>query len=123
MVVVALVAVAMVTPGENRARRERRHLARMSNYLYQLAALHDRERYVCKLSAPDKPYDSIGRQWHLSGQCYFLPQFARWSEEADWHEKEATKCRVSAASVLRDEQAVRRRLILPVIVDIKRTAQ
>jgi hypothetical protein len=125
MIVVALIAVGLVTPGELRSRRERRHLARISEYYLSYAVIHDKERAVCESSATFVPYNWEERRDSQGGYCYSpsFPRFGNWPEEARWHAKRAAEDRAEAASKAYEEQAARRRLILPVIFEIKRTAQ
>ena len=123
MVLVALVAVAMVTPGQIRLRRERRHLAQFGEFWLRGAAAHDKEKAVCLASVGRKPYEAEARQSDVSGHCYTMPRFADWSGEADWHGKEAAEYRAAAAGMASEEFAVRGRLIRPALFDIRRTAQ
>jgi hypothetical protein len=115
MATVALVAFALALPVELRARRERRRLASNGAYYLKVATVHDRERAVCESAAGRKPYDSIERQATQVSWLYGCPNFRDWPDEAAWHASMAEECRRSATSIGREEQAVRRRLLLPVI--------
>jgi hypothetical protein len=122
LVLVALTAIVLVTPGEVRARRERRHLARSREFCLLYAVIHEEQRDLCLASRNRTNYDSIERQWSQGGVCYALPVFESWSEEANWHARRASECREAAKQYDRREKAVRRRLILPVLIDIPRNA-
>jgi len=117
MLLVALVAGLLVAPGELRARRERRHYARAREYCLRLAALNEKQNVHCTASA-DAAYDSTERQWSQGGVCYSLPVVSDWAAEARWHTQRAASSRSSAGEFDRREKAVRRRLILPVLMDI-----
>ncbi len=48
-----------------------------------------------------------------------LPKLSGWDEEAAWHDQIAASCREAAAVAAGRERAIRRRLIFPVIFDIR----
>ena len=70
MIVIVLVAIALVTPGEVRNRRYRRHLARLREWHLRYAENHEKERAVCEASTPMDPYDPEARKSYLSGYCF-----------------------------------------------------
>jgi hypothetical protein len=123
MVLVAIVAIALVTPGELRARRQRRDKARSREYCLRQAAIHEQADSSCRDSDGRRPYELIERHWALGSQCFSLPSFASWKAEAAWHSERAIAMRKAAAEYDREEKSLRRRLIVPVIFDIPRNAQ
>lgn len=121
MAVVALVALALATPGELRSRRERRHVARIAEHYLKFAALHESLR--SDGHQPRPYYDPLEREWANQASFLNIPRFTSWEEEDSWHAKEAAACREGAAVRAREEQAIRGRLLLPVIFDIERKHQ
>jgi hypothetical protein len=119
MVLVALVAVGLIVPGEIRNRRERRHLARTAFHYQAIATAHDKEWAVCEANSGRRCYDEYEREWILIHFNYTKPEFKSWADEAAWHAGKAVECRERASSYVKEEQRVRRRLLLPVLRDIK----
>src|SRR4051812_3900385 len=99
MIVVALAAVALVTPGEVRSRRERRHLARLGVFYLRGATIHDRHRAVCDARDGGRPYERLEREWALMGHDSGRPRPDGWAEEATWHADKAAEFRDAAADV------------------------
>jgi hypothetical protein len=120
MILTCIAAVLLVLPGELRNRRERRDLARTKVFHLDHAAFHERLRADCVASTGQAPYDPISREWaSMSATCVHKPQCNDWDSEADWHAGLARSSLEGAAINERLEQSVRRRLILPVIFDIR----
>jgi hypothetical protein len=122
MFIIILVAIALVTPGEVRNRRYRRKLARLREWHLRYAEIHQKERAVCEASIPMDPYDPEARKSYLSGYCFQMPGFNSWKTEGEWHTQASLENQKAAADYDREEKTARRRLILPVIFDIKRNA-
>ena len=121
LILMALTAMALVAPREFEARRERRHLARLRDYSLRYVAIHERRYAECLDSeSREAYYDSTQREWAQSGLCYGLPGFNDWEAEAKWHAKRAEEWRKTAEDSDLDEKSIRRRLILPVLIDTPR---
>ena len=122
MLIIILVAIVLVTPGEVRNRRHRRHLTRLREWHLRYAQIHEKERTVCEASSSMDPYDPDARKSYLSGFCFQMPGFNSWKTEGEWHTQAALENQKAAADYDREEKTTRRRLILPVIFDINRNA-
>jgi hypothetical protein len=122
MIVVIIVAIALVTPGEVRNRRQRRHLARLREWHLRYAKVHQKEHAVCEAATAMDPYDPVARMSYLSRFCFQTRGFKSWKAEGEWHTQSARQNQKAASDCDREEKSIRRRLILPVIFDIKRNA-
>src|SRR5262245_9232639 len=119
MLVVAVWAIVLALPGELRNRREWRHLARMEAHYLSLSATHDALQMECRASQGVHHYDAIQRQWAV--QVLSLPSFGSWTDEAEWHERSSIDSRRSAVKIAGEMQAVKGRLIVPLIQAIRRS--
>jgi hypothetical protein len=124
MTAVGLAAVMLAIPGELKNRRERRHYARIKVCYQDHAVMHQRYRSECLSSSGRRFYDSMDRENALSKLGYYdLPKCRNWDDEAAWHDRREKDLLESVTTYEQLERSARRRLIFPVIFDIRSSNQ
>jgi hypothetical protein len=124
MAAVGLAAVVLAVPGEMRNRRERRHYARIKVCYQDHAAMHRRYRSECLAASGRRFYDPMDRENALSELGYHdLPNYRDWDDEAAWHDRKEKELLEGVTTYEQLEGSARRRLILPVIFDIRSSSR
>jgi hypothetical protein len=126
MVLVAIAAAALATPGEYRSQRKCSSSMAYVSRLEQIARTCDQERAYCLSKCSDESYDAEKRKEAVGkgeNACYAahptgffrfdLLKFECWAEEAEFHEGAANDCRRRAEFFRRRRVELKSKLILP----------